>query len=365
MSHWDFGRPADGQRDAPRPSGPAGAAYPPDPAGTAGDGTWPPPDGAWPAPDGWPAGDGRAAQGARPAREGQPADESWSADESWLPGGGRPAGEGWPADGGWDDDEGAAPYPLTYERDDGFAAADPRAAAPQQAGQPPRAPWEPWPPAPYPGGPGDAETQVMPGGYAGQQARGGRGQRDTETAAGWTAQELGLPGGDPGDWAGAGPRRGGRRWLIPAGIVVAGAAVGAAAVLLTSGHPASQGAGGFAAPTAAPTAAASAPASPAPSGPAAGQLTMTQAQAVLAGYTAANNDANAQRSDTLLATAETGSSYAIDAGLYQAQQAAGAAPYPAFSPAQATYYIPASEPAAGPAGLSSRSPTRSRPTRRR
>jgi len=75
---------------------------------------------------------------------------------------------------------------------------------------------------------------------------------------------------------------------------------------------------------------------------------MTQAQAVLAGYTAANNGANAQRSDTLLATAETGSSYAIDAGLYQAQQAAGAAPYPAFSPAQATYYVPANEPASRP-----------------
>ena len=30
MSHWDFGRPADGQQDTPRRSGPAGAAYPPD-----------------------------------------------------------------------------------------------------------------------------------------------------------------------------------------------------------------------------------------------------------------------------------------------------------------------------------------------
>jgi hypothetical protein len=75
---------------------------------------------------------------------------------------------------------------------------------------------------------------------------------------------------------------------------------------------------------------------------------MAQAQAVLAGYTAANNTANAQRNSTLLATVETGSSYAIDAGLYRQQQAAGTAPYPPFSPVQATYYIPASEPPAGP-----------------
>ena len=66
---------------------------------------------------------------------------------------------------------------------------------------------------------------------------------------------------------------------------------------------------------------------------------------MLAAYTAANNNANTQRSDTLLATIETGSSYAIDAALYQAQQAAGTAPYPAFSAVQATYYIPRAEPA--------------------
>jgi hypothetical protein len=74
---------------------------------------------------------------------------------------------------------------------------------------------------------------------------------------------------------------------------------------------------------------------------------MTQAQAVLAGYTTANNNANTQRSDALLATVESGSSYAIDAALYQAQQAAGSAPYPAFSPVQATYFIPRNEPATG------------------
>ena len=39
---------------------------------------------------------------------------------------------------------------------------------------------------------------------------------------------------------------------------------------------------------------------------------------------------------------------AIDAGLYQEQQAAGTAPYPAFGPAQATYYIPRGQPTSGP-----------------
>lgn len=77
-------------------------------------------------------------------------------------------------------------------------------------------------------------------------------------------------------------------------------------------------------------------------------LTLTQAQAVLATYTARNNKANARHSDALLATVETGSSDAIDTGLYQQQRAAGTASYPPFSPVQATYYIPRNEPAGGP-----------------
>jgi hypothetical protein len=56
-----------------------------------------------------------------------------------------------------------------------------------------------------------------------------------------------------------------------------------------------------------------------------------------------NNQANAARSDALLTTIETGSSYAIDAGLYQAQRAASSAPLGAFSPLEATYYIPRGE----------------------
>jgi len=75
---------------------------------------------------------------------------------------------------------------------------------------------------------------------------------------------------------------------------------------------------------------------------------MAQAKGVLASYTTVNNGANAQPSATLLASVESGSSYAIDAGLYRRQQAAGTAPYPAFGPARATYYIPRDEPAGGP-----------------
>src|ERR1700722_5267168 len=85
MSHWDFGRPTDAEHDAPRPSGAAGAAYPPDPPGSTGDGAWPAQD-AWPTRNAW-------QQGLAPD------------------GGG-------PGDDYWDDDEDTTTYPLTYERDD-------------------------------------------------------------------------------------------------------------------------------------------------------------------------------------------------------------------------------------------------------
>ena len=232
--------------------------------------------------------------------------------------------------------------------------------------RPPWEQWEPWPPAPDPAGSGDPDTKILDGDDAGERApgtrprgTGGRGYPDAAAADGWPGGDLGLPGDDPADWAAGRSGRGGRRWLIVAGVVVAGAGVGAAAVLLTSGHPAPghQGTGGLAAPSVTPSAAASAGSSgTGHSGTAssstglasAGPLTMTQAKSVLAAYTTANNSANAQRSDATLATVETGSSEAIDAGLYQEQQASGTAPYPAFGPAQATYYLPRNEPAGGP-----------------
>jgi hypothetical protein len=320
MSHWDFGRPTDGEHDAPRPPRVAGATYPPDLPGAAR-------DGAWPTAGAWPADEGSAG------------------------------GEGWDDDG-WDD-EAMTPYPLTYERDDFVAADQQPAAAPGPVPHPapataPGPPWETWPPAPYPAGLSDA-TRILAGDDAPEQAPGartrgtaGRWSADPAAAARWTGRDLGLPGDDQEDWAVGRARGGGRRWLILAGVVAAGAGVGASAVLLTSGHPnasGNQGTGGFAAPSAP---ARTVPASTAPSPPAAGPLTMAQAKGVVAEYTTVNNEANAQRSDTMLASVESGSSYAIDTALYQEQQAAGTAPYPAFGPVQATYYIPRDEPAGGP-----------------
>jgi len=305
-----------------------------------------------------------------------PAQDAWPIRNAWQPEL-APDGDG-PGDDYWDDDEDPTTYPLTYERDD-YAAADPQ---PAPVARPPWEQWEPWPPAPDPAASGDTDTKILNGDDAGERApgtrpreAGGHGYPDAAPPDGWTDGHPGLPGDDPADWTAGRGGRGGRRWLIVAGVVVAGAGVGAAAVLLTSGHPAAgdQGTGGPAAPGAAASAGSSgtgssgtgrsstgrsstAPSSTAPSstassstGPAdAEPLTMTQAKSVLAAYTTANNSANAQRSDATLATVETGSSEAIDAGLYQEQQASGTAPYPAFGPAQATYYLPRNEPAGGP-----------------
>ena len=54
--------------------------------------------------------------------------------------------------------------------------------------------------------------------------------------------------------------------------------------------------------------------------------------------------ANAQASQSQLATVETGSSLAIDAGIDQVQSASGSAPYPPYGPAHASYYIPLESP---------------------
>jgi hypothetical protein len=338
MSHWDFGRRPDAahdaERDAPPPAEPADTAYQPDLMLGWGD--------AWADQDGWAPSGGPTAENPR------------QAEGTW------PAG-GWPSGDAWDDDEdeGTAPYPITYERDD-LAAAP----APPARPAPPDAPWAPRPSAPYPVSHEAPGTHgALPGRDAGAAAPAGGqprdpwdagfaglGRPDREGAApGWPGAAP-APGEFPGDWPGRqaprGARRDGRRWLVLAGVVAAGAAVGAAAVLLADGSPGGQaspaGAGqrsAGAAPPATPAARASVSPSPAP-------LTLTQAEAVLAAYTTANNNANAKRSDGLLATAETGSSYAIDAGLYRVEQ--GTAPFPAFGPARATYYIPRGQQGAGP-----------------
>jgi hypothetical protein len=144
------------------------------------------------------------------------------------------------------------------------------------------------------------------------------------------------------------PRPSRPRWLIPGAVVaVAAAAVGATIVALSGGgHPASQ-------PPGTGTAAPRVTAQPSTAGAGAGAgarqpLTLAQARQVLAGYTAANNRANARMSDSLLATIETSSSYAIDSGIYRVQQAERSTPYPAFGPKRAAFYIPRQSPAAYP-----------------
>jgi hypothetical protein len=77
-------------------------------------------------------------------------------------------------------------------------------------------------------------------------------------------------------------------------------------------------------------------------------ITRTRAQLVLAAYTTANNTANATASDSLIATVETGTSLAIDQGVYRGQRAAKAHGFPAFAPVSARYYIPLEDPASYP-----------------
>jgi hypothetical protein len=214
--------------------------------------------------------------------------------------------------------------PFTREPDD-YAAdhyvADQYAAdqfAPDQFAAGPSQPTEssvPWPPAPVPS---------------------------------WLREREGT--GDPAN-ADGGREHGDRRWLMPAGLIAGAAALGGVAVLVlvTGGHPAPTVTNALT-PSTAPTMMVAqppksqTPKSQAPSAGAGAPLTPAQAQAVLSQYTTTNNSANAQRSDTLLASIESGSSYPIDAGLYRRQLADGTH-YPAFGPVQATYYIPRDEPA--------------------
>ena len=136
------------------------------------------------------------------------------------------------------------------------------------------------------------------------------------------------------------------RWLIPARLAVAGAAVGAAIVVFALGHGQAAGRDDLAARRLQFLGQGAAPGDRRAPPPA--PLTLAAAKSVLANYTTANNSANARRSASTLATVETGGSYAIDAGLYTVQAADGAAPYAAFTPVAATYYIPRAEPADGP-----------------
>ena len=204
---------------------------------------------------------------------------------------GQPPGPGSDQGSGYCDDfEDAAFSPISYERDP-YQEAPPMEAPP----------WAPTPPRARPPWPDESWPPRVP-----------RRHRPTKP-----------------------------RWLLPvalAAVVVAGAATAAVLLAAPSGHPSATGTHAAATGThaAAPTANAPAAAAPASTQP----LTLARARSVLAAYTSANNAANAKGSDTLLGSIETGSSYAIDAGIYRVQQAEKAAPYPAFAPRQAQFYIP-------------------------
>jgi hypothetical protein len=154
-----------------------------------------------------------------------------------------------------------------------------------------------------------------------------------------------------------GPRRriaaaGRPPWRVVAVMALAAAALGFGVVIVTgrvnhslpsSALPSGAAIPGTTAPgtpvpgTAAPGTAAPGTATQAP-------ITPAQAQQVLAMYTSANNMANAQASESQLATVETGGSLAIDGGIDQVKNASGSAPYPAYGPTRASYYIPLESP---------------------
>ncbi|MGD0699632.1 MAG: hypothetical protein ABSA02_07110 [Trebonia sp.] len=321
----------------------------------------------------WDLGFGReSADSYEPRHSPQPGGPGGAAfrfiEPGWTGGQGWPGAEDYPGDDGEPcdpEDAQDAPYPITYERDvfdggpswpttpglatsglatSGLATPPPptSTSTPTPPLTPPPPPRQPWPAAPPPfelfgGDPYVSGADLTP-------APNLSGQPGEEP---WLS-DLRGPWREPG----AGSRQ--PRWLIPAAVATVAAVIGAAFVFLTSGHPSAPAASGGVKPTMLSTSVASPPVSsptPAPrktAVAAAPPLTLTAAEAALAAYTTVNNSANAQRSDSELAMVETGGSYAIDAGLYQVQRADGAAPYPAFAPATATYYIPGAEPAGGP-----------------
>jgi len=161
------------------------------------------------------------------------------------------------------------------------------------------------------------------------------------------------------------PPRRRTRWLGPVAVVAVGAATCVSVVLLNGGLSPSAGRSpGVQAAPSAPGATAIPPAGGSAAKPrvtarararngtgggaAPSAVTLTQARQVLTNYTAANNRANSSMSATMLAGVETGSSFAIDSGVYRQQQAERAAPFQAFGPRQAEFYIPRQSPAAYP-----------------
>jgi hypothetical protein len=345
MSHWDFGRQPADHRDS-RPGAAGGADDPDDedPApypityerGRAEPGLprpATPPYAPWPAA---PAPDDRFEAGR--FAPGQYATGQYA---TGLPGGGEPADDQWlrgPSPGRGATGELPRAWP-DGSFDDSFEARQPGA--------------EPWPraqaPAARPAGTEPAGKEPAWKRPSGKRPSGKEPPLAWEEDRWLSGQPWPSPPRQDQPKAGGperddGPGRGRRLMLLLfAGVAGTAAAIGGTTMLLTGGHPAASGpatAPAQASGTVRQTVAASSSAAP--------PLTLAQAQGVLAGYTTVNNAANAKRSKTQLATIETGGSYAIDAGLYLMQQAAGSAPYPAFKPVSTQFYIPRTEPSTGP-----------------
>jgi hypothetical protein len=137
----------------------------------------------------------------------------------------------------------------------------------------------------------------------------------------------------------------GRRWLVSGAILVAVAVAGTSFALLSGGTPARQAVAGSGGRSSARAGAKTVrPVPPALTPP----ISVSGARAVLASYTAANNTANARMSDALLATYETGTSYALDAGSYRQREAMRLGAYPAYGPLQSRFYIPREQAASYP-----------------
>lgn len=79
-------------------------------------------------------------------------------------------------------------------------------------------------------------------------------------------------------------------------------------------------------------------------------ITKTEAERVLASYWQVNNEANEQRSDSLLSTIEAGTSYSMDIGTYRWDRVTDPDnhDYVPFRPVHAVYYIPRQLPGAYP-----------------
>jgi hypothetical protein len=262
-----------------------------------------------------------------------------------------PAGQ---AGGHGADDPGGDPY-AGY--DDFGYLTDQSAALPEAgAWQPEAAPWQsaapPWQ-QPEAGASEQPESDSWPQPQAEPSDQPEASSWPQPPAEPWEQQtrveEAWSPGGGSDGRPGRprAPRR--SRWLLVGVSAVAAAALGFSVVTLT--HRGNHAPPSVTMPSGSTSPRAGDPAPSRPATPVAASqppITRSQAQQVLASYTSVNNSANAQASQSLLATVEGGGSLAIDSGIYDAQRASRAAGFPPYGPVTASYYIPLEAPAAYP-----------------